>query len=109
MIGGARGAICYIFSTINANSREKRETYFIDGESISQSRMTNLSRSVPPGLSLSQRRGSPSPRRSNHDPAGDTQQDTRGNAGEQNQECLVGVRNSRARGSFFFSLPLRIL
>lgn len=30
-------------------------------------------------------------RRSNHDPARDTQQDTRGNVDEQNQECPLGV------------------
>lgn len=42
-------------------------------------------------------------RRSNHDPAGDTQQDTGGNVDEQNQECLVRVRTSRARDLFFLA------
>lgn len=68
-------------------------------------RMTNLSRSVHSALDYRYRNASDAAlpaRRSNHDPARDTQQDTRGNVDEQNQACLVGVRTSRASAIFFF-------
>jgi len=62
-------------------------------------RMTNSSRfcaSCPEVIVIATYHASTFPaRRSNHDSARDTQQDTRGNVDEQNQECPVGVSVSR--------------
>lgn len=69
-------------------------------------RMTNLSRSVHGAPDYRYRNASDAAlpaRRSNHDPAGNTQQDTRGNSDEQSQARLVGVRTSRASSIFLFS------
>lgn len=72
-------------------------------------RMTNLSRSVHGAPDYHYRNASDAAlpaRRSNHDPAGDTQQDTRGNVDEQNQARPIGVRTSRASAIPFLFPPV---